>query len=178
MITYRVDVRPILESVGASLDIADTLDIPEIVVGDEVFRLLEPATFSVAVSNAGAGIVAYGSTSARVQATCSRCLCEFEDTLEGEVVGFFVRPGDEPGQDEDDAGRVDDAGSIDIGPALSAALVIEAPFVPLHEPECAGLCSGCGADLNVEVCTCEACGDDDHPFAALKDLLEGDDTAE
>jgi len=55
-----------------------------------------------------------------------------------------------------------------------AALVIEAPFAPLHDPGCAGLCATCGTDLNVETCTCGEAAAEGHPFSALKDLL-GDD---
>ncbi len=176
MFSYRIDVKPVLENVGGSVDVSDVIDAPELVVGDHAFALLEPAAFRVTVSNAGAGIVAYGSVSARVAVTCSRCLCTFEDVLEGEVVGFYLRSGDETSHEEE-AEQVDSEGAIDIGPALMAALVIEAPFAPLHDPECAGLCATCGADLNTETCSCDQAASDEHPFAALKSLLdEADDT--
>lgn len=177
MFTYRIDVKPVLENVGGSVDVADIIDVSELVVGDHAFALLEPAAFRVTVSNAGAGIVAYGSISARVSATCSRCLCTFEDILEGEVVGFYVRSADETPHEEE-AERVDSEGVIDIGPALMAALVIEAPFAPLHDPECAGLCATCGADLNTETCHCDKAVSDEHPFVALKDLLGDADSTD
>lgn len=175
MFHYRVDVRPILETVGGSVDISDIIDVPELLVGESTFKLLEPATFKVSVSNAGAGIVAHGSVTARVEATCSRCLCTFEDELAGEVIGFYVGPEDERDQEEETE-QVDAEGAVDIGPAIMAALVIEAPFAPVHDPDCAGLCATCGADLNVEECHCEHGTDDDHPFAVLKGLLGEEET--
>jgi uncharacterized protein len=46
-------------------------------------------------------------------------------------------------------------------------------MVPLHHPDCKGLCSVCGADLNEKECGCpkdprEAFG----AFSSLKDLLK------
>jgi len=171
MITVSIDVRPILEEVGAMIDVTDALDLGELRVGAEAFDLRAPAPYSVTITNAGGGIVAHGRIHADVTATCSRCLCEFDDAIEGEVVGFYVRPGDER-DGEEEAETVDADGCIDIGPALVAALVIEAPFAPLHSEECAGLCVNCGADLNEGACDCPSGPDDSHPLAELKALLE------
>ncbi len=118
MISYRVDVRPILEEIGASIDIRDALDMGTLIVGDESFVLREPAEYRVSITNAGAGIVAHGRITADVTATCSRCLCSYDDQIEGEVIGFYLRPGDESPDDED-AEEVDAEGAIDIGPALA-----------------------------------------------------------
>jgi uncharacterized protein len=54
--------------------------------------------------------------------------------------------------------------------------VLEAPFAPLHDEECAGICPECGADLNQGPCGCETAVRGPHPFAALEGLLEGTDS--
>jgi len=177
MIPYRVDVRPLLDEIGSSVDITDSLDLGVLRVGDEEFVLREPAAFSVAVTNAGGGIVAHGRITADVTATCSRCLCSFDDRIEGDVVGFYLMSREEAPDGEDDAEEVDAEGAIDIGPALLAALVIEAPFAPLHDEDCAGLCATCGADLNEGACACAGGPDADHPFAKLESLLQEDASA-
>lgn len=178
MNTYPVDVRSILEDTGGSVSIDDTFDLPVLVVGDESFTLREPASFYVTISNAGTGIVAYGTITAQVKATCSRCLCEYDDEIAGEVEGVWARSGQQTLGDEG-TGEVDSEGRIDLAPALIAALVIEAPFAPLHDEACKGLCATCGADLNVETCACGQQPAADHPFSALAGLLgEQDDTAE
>jgi uncharacterized protein len=166
MVTYRVDVRPILEEVGGSVIVEDVLALPELVVGDESFRLTEPASFSATITNAGGGIVAGGVVAAPVIATCARCLCEFSTEISGEIEGFYVTSAEEQG-DEDDTEIVDENGAIDLSRALIAALVVEAPFAPLHDEACAGLCVECGVDLNTEDCGCADAPADDHPFAAL-----------
>jgi uncharacterized protein len=178
MAEYRLDVRPILEEVGASVHVKDTLDIDELLVGDERFVMVEPPTFDLTVSNAGEALVSIGSISAPVRATCSRCLCDFETTITGDVEGMWLRPGDEMPGEEELSGTVDPDGGIDLEPALVAALVVEAPFAPIHAEDCAGLCPACGVDLNVERCSCADAPDAAHPFAALKDLLGDESSSE
>lgn len=172
MSEYRVDVRPILDEIGGSLHIQDVLDLGELVVGDETFTLTEPARFDVNVTNAGEALIPTGRVVAPVTATCSRCLCDFQTEIVGEVEGYWPRPGQHVPEEEDVSGTVDAEGRIDLAPILIAALVVEAPFAPLHDEDCAGLCPTCGADLNQGPCACdEAHVSQDHPFAALKDLL-------
>lgn len=178
MLHLYVDVKPILDTIGASLDLKGELDIGVLEVGEERFTLNRPATYSVILSNAGEGLVTTGSVTADVQGTCSRCLCEFPLEITGDVEGYYLRPGD-VAPEEEEPEEVDPEGRIDLVPALMAALVVEAPFAPLHDEECKGLCARCGADLNTEECGCEDATPEDHPFAALKDLVlgeaEGDD---
>lgn len=171
MAEYRLDVRPFLDDVGGGSHVADLLVFDQLVVGTETFTLREPARFDVTVSNAGDGIVAIGTVAASVTATCSRCLCEFGTEISAEVEGFWLRPGDVAPEDTDISGEVDAEGAIDLAPALIAALVVEAPFAPLHDEACAGLCTRCGADLNTEECSCVESVPSDHPFAALQGLL-------
>lgn len=175
MSTFRVDVSEILEVTGDGVFVSDTLPLERFDVGPEQFVVRAPVTFDVTISNAGEGIVAIGTVVAPVTAECSRCLCPFSTEIVGDVEGFWVRYGDKA-PEEEEAGSVDQNGYIDLGPALMAALVIEAPFAPLHDEDCEGLCPTCGADLNTEHCGCADEPDQSHPFAALKDLAVGEET--
>jgi len=177
MAEFRLDVRPILEEIGSGVHVSDSLDLDTLVVGDESFTMIEPPTFDLTVSNAGEALVSIGSITAHAWATCSRCLCQFETTITGDVEGMWLRPGDEMPGEEEGVGEVDSVGAIDLEPALIAALVVEAPFAPIHAEDCKGLCATCGADLNTEECRCDEAPDEGHPFAALKGLL-GDEDAE
>jgi len=172
---YRLDVRPFIDDVGGGVQVDDTIQIDELVVGDERFVMRGPVSFSVSVSNAGEMLVAIGSVTAPVVANCSRCLCDFDTQIVGDVEGFWERPGQEVPEDVDLSGEVDMEGRIDLAPALIAALVVEAPFAPLHDEECAGLCATCGADLNVEECGCQQPSEGGSPFEALKGLFVEED---
>jgi uncharacterized protein len=176
MIEYRLDVRPFLDEIGGGEHVVDSVEIPELVVGDETFVPRAPATFDVMVSNAGEALVAIGRVTAPVKATCSRCLCDFDTEISGDVEGYWPRPRHEVPPEQEVTGHVDVAGTIDLGPALMAALVVEAPFAPLHSEDCAGLCAVCGADLNLGPCECKEAVDPASPFAKLDGLLgDGDD---
>lgn len=171
MAEYRLDVRPFLDEVGGGTHVSDVFDLDRLVVGTETFVLREPARFDVMVSNAGEGIVAIGTITAPVTTDCCRCLSEFDMDITGEVEGFWLRPGDVLPEDTELSGGVDSDGAIDLAPALISALVVEAPFAPLHDEACSGLCPGCGVDLNIEKCSCAGTVDTGHPFAGLKELL-------
>jgi uncharacterized protein len=173
MDAYRVNITPILEDLGASIEVCDEVGLDSLVVGDETFTARGPARVDVRLTNTGSGVVGEGSIAWDVTAVCARCLCEFPLTLEGEVDGYYVAPGREEGIPEDQEYEFFDAdGLVDIAPALMAALVLDAPFAPVHDETCEGLCAECGADLNEGPCDCEQAGDADNPFAALGSLLE------
>lgn len=172
MTSYTVDVKELLESTGIAESIDAPFELGVLRVGDESFPLVEPATVDVLLTNAGSGIVASGTVSARVTAECSRCLCPFETVIAGAVEGYYVQ--NEP--EDDEAEPISGDKTIDLAPALVAALVIEAPFAPIHDPECKGLCPECGMDLNVGSCDCASKPDASHPFAVLQGLLQEDPT--
>lgn len=174
MTEYLVAVRSILEVIGGSVRAQDTFDLDVLEVGEERFELVEPASFDVTISNAGEALVATGHITAHVRAQCVRCLCPFETTITGDVEGYWPRPGDVVPEDEDVTGEVDGEGNIDIAPALLAALVVEAPFAPLHDEDCAGLCPTCGTNLNEETCSCAQEAPENSPFAKLKGLIPED----
>jgi uncharacterized protein len=171
--TYRVDVAPIFEVLGESICVSSDLQLQTLQVGAEVFAPTEPAHFDVTITNTGTAIIAMGSVSLPVIATCARCLCEFPTEISGEVDGFYVRPGHDEGlPEEQEIEYIDAENHIDILPAVMAALVLEAPFAPLHDEECAGICALCGADLNDGPCACAEHRQDGGPFSALQGLLQ------
>jgi uncharacterized protein len=176
--TIRVDVAPLAESLGESLDVTGDLPLPTFEVGAEVFQPTGPAHYQLTVTNGGTGIVVMGSATLPVLATCARCLREFPLDITAEVDGYFIRPGEEEGiPEEQEISYIDAENHIDVFPAIMSALVLEAPFAPLHAEECAGICPTCGADLNEGACSCDKAPDDANPFAALKGLLGDHDAA-
>jgi len=173
MDSYRVDVKSILDDLGASIEVSDNLPLAALDIGDEHFDLPTPVRFDVKLMNGGTGVVALGTVTADTIATCVRCLIEFPLTIEAEVDGYYVRSGDtENIPEEQEHGDIDADGYVDILPAVMSALVLEAPFAPLHAEDCAGLCPTCGVDLNTETCSCAGTPDPRNPFASLGSLID------
>ena len=173
MESYRVEIGSILDVLGASIDVEDDIVFDSFIVGTEVFVPRGPAHIDVTITYTGGAAVAMGTATLPVVATCARCLADFLTEILGEVDGFYVTPGHEEGiPEEQEIEYIDSEGVIDLYPAILAALVLDAPFAPLHDEQCAGICAQCGADLNEGLCDCSASVEDTHPFAGLHGLLD------
>ena len=170
---YSLDVRALLEDLGASIELDADVEVPVIELGAETFTPTRPVRLAGAVTNTGAGIVASGTIDAEFTAVCSRCLHEFPLRIEAPLDGFFVAEGhDEELPEEQEIGYIHE-GSVDLMEQILAALVLELPFAPLHAEDCPGICPQCGADLVEGPCGCEP-DHSDSPFAALQGLIAGD----
>ena len=172
MDSYRVDIQSILEVLAETIEVSDDLVLDTFEVGTEVFKPQGPAHFDVTLTNTGTAIIGMGKVTLPVLATCARCLAEFPTDIDAEVDGFYVTPGrDQDLPEEQEVEFIDGEHRVDILLAIMAALVLEAPFAPLHDEECAGICATCGSDLNEGPCACQGEPGDAHPFAELKGLL-------
>lgn len=74
---------------------------------------------------------------------------------------------DETGQDLDITYLSQDF--IELGDVLTEQLQLQVPFQPLCKESCQGMCSQCGADLNVGRCACAKLAKQT-PFSVLKNL--------
>ena len=113
-----------------------------------------------------------------IQQTCARCLNLFSILLEVDVDRLFV-PGSDPAESNSQQEMLEDLTYLDdnhfaLAPMVAEELLLAFPMIPLCQPsdrqECAGLCSGCGVDLNKEDCLCEK-KVLEGPFAALRDFV-------
>lgn len=179
MDTFRIDIKSILDSLGETIQIDQPIELRPLIVGDETFTPTAPAHVSLTVTHTGSEVIAYGTVTMPAKATCVRCLCDFDLTLTGEVSGFYIEPGHEgnvPEKQEYEFVSADE--HIDVMPAILESLLLEAPFAPVHDEACKGLCPTCGVDRNVEECNCADLPDDAGPFAALKGLVTSDEDTE
>ena len=171
MSVLPVDISTILAETGTSLSLEDSVSVDTLVVGAEEFRFLAPPAFTVEFVNRGAGVSLSGEVKARVEVACSRCLEPFELDLVGEVEALFVSTGMEGEFPEEQDVVPIEGGSVDLWPYLQAALALSAPFAPLHDPDCRGICATCGQNLNERTCDCLDV-ESDSPFAVLGQLIE------
>jgi uncharacterized protein len=95
------------------------------------------------------GIQAEGTVGAPWVGICRRCAEPVTGQLE---IRVHERFGDDA--DEDFYPIVDD--TIDLGPLVRDAIVLELPMAPLCREDCAGLCPRCGANRNEGDCGCVA----------------------
>jgi len=158
-LTLEIDDKLMLSDMGtASTDVRAVLSIRP--TGNGMFRVK-------------------GHIQASPLLECSRCLKKFPYPVNTEP-SFELVPisvmGTAP---EQELGKGDldiefyPGDEIEPNDLVREQLLIAVPMVPLHDPECKGLCSICGKDRNEEECDCQqnlpnASG----AFSALKDLLK------
>lgn len=106
-----------------------------------------------------------------IQLTCVRCLTDFPLPLEVELDALLA-PGVDPAsrnkrwQIEEDVVYLPE-GAIRLAQLVEEELLLALPMNPVCFPGCAGLCAGCGADLNRNPCACRK-ATPTGPFAVLK----------
>lgn len=100
------------------------------------------------------GIVAAGTVRAPWRGECRRCLRPVDGELAVDVRELYRprRPGEGPDEDEETYPLGHEL--LDLRPLARDAVVLGLPLAPLCRPDCAGLCPGCGADLNYGACGC------------------------
>ncbi|HSL45191.1 MAG TPA: DUF177 domain-containing protein [Anaerolineales bacterium] len=114
------------------------------------------------------GLVVQGNFSADTTLECVRCLRDFSHPLDWEFTELYAFT--RKSVSESGLLLPEDA-HIDLAPLLREYALLEVPINPLHDPDCKGLCSVCGQDLNIRDCGHRP-DQSDSPFAKIKDLLD------
>jgi uncharacterized protein len=114
------------------------------------------------------GLLVLGTVESQLGLECVRCLEPFVLPIALELEETFRLPGMSLGPDASYV--VGDDGWLDLAPLLREQAWVAIPMKPLCRSDCKGLCSQCGANLNLESCACERERIDPR-LALLKDLL-------
>ena len=113
------------------------------------------------------GLIVQADFSAETTLECVRCLNDFEQSLNWdftELYAFSKKSVSESGL------IMPEDGHIDLQSLIREYALLEIPIKPLCKPNCKGLCSVCGEDLNLNDCGHKDIAEES-PFSALKDLL-------
>jgi len=102
---------------------------------------------------------------------CSRCLKDVAFSLDKQ--DYIAVCGTEEMETlPDDFNYVLNDEDIDLKPILVSLILSEFEPKPLCQEDCKGLCSSCGADLNISECPCEVQHAKDPRLSGLAKLLE------
>ena len=137
--------------------------------GDTI-AYVRPVSFSGTYMLADETVIVRGIARAQIESPCARCLTATETELEAEVSEAFIRDmGQEREADDDQymySGHV-----LELDEAVRTALLLEMPSRVLCKEDCRGLCDQCGANLNINECSCQKDLTHRNPFSALASLL-------
>ncbi len=124
-------------------------------------HLVSPIRGSLKLMRTTAGILVEGKLTYEVELTCSRCLEPFSRTQVIELDEEFVPVVDVttgialPEPEDLDAFRLTADHVLDLSEAIRQYVILESPLQPLCNEGCKGLCSQCGANLNLGSCECQ-----------------------
>jgi uncharacterized protein len=90
----------------------------------------------------------------KVKYICDRCLDEYESYFEEEIEQIYQIGHSELDVDDEIVIMPEGTREIDMGKALEDAFLLSRPIKLLCQPECKGLCSKCGKNLNLGKCDC------------------------
>ena len=141
--------------------------------GDTV-AYVRPVSFSGTYMLADETVIVRGIARAVIESPCARCLAATETSVEAEVEEAFIRDKGEEREADDDqymySGHV-----LELDEAVRTALLLEMPSRVLCKEDCRGLCDQCGANLNINECSCQKDLTHRNPFSALASLLNEDE---
>lgn len=122
------------------------------------------------LSDAGDGRFYFsGRIAGSVALECRRCLEEVKSQVDDEAHFIFRDARDEAADDPDVFPYDSGARELDVRPAIRESWLLAVPAFVQCRPDCAGLCSSCGKDLNTGACGC-APATSDSRWEALRKL--------
>jgi uncharacterized protein len=142
---------------------------------DERLSLQGPVVVSGKVRSSGAEVFVTGNVKANLLLECDRCLRQLDLPVNTDFeLEYITGPQYETGyaaelSEDELAVSVFDGEAIDIDEVVKEQVLLSVPVRALCTPECKGICSECGADLNLGDCGCQT-KEIDPRWAALKNL--------
>ena len=141
--------------------------------GDTI-SYVRPVSFSGTYMLADETVIVRGTARAAIESPCARCLAPTETHVTAEVEEAFIRDKGQEREADDDqymySGHV-----LELDEAVRTALLLELPSRILCKEDCKGLCCQCGANLNINECSCQKDLTHRNPFSALASLLNEDE---
>jgi DUF177 domain-containing protein len=159
---------------GVELSFTEAPDVLELAAPGA--RFVEPVAVAVALRKIGDSIGVTGEIFTKVMFECVRCLREFLSPLGISVDARFL-PGRvelSPGEHAMPADQAENyyygQDVILLDDLVRQELLLAIPINPQCKPDCRGLCSQCGQDLNLVNCQCPP--PSDSQLSALRSLYK------
>lgn len=160
------------------LDLNFSQKVDNINYRNDSYKLTTPINLNGKISTTNKGIYLDVDVNFTVLDKCSRCLDEVEAPIDYSIHGFIVKEDFDEDSFENDDAFIFDGQELDLVDIIEQTLDYNFPTISLCSEDCRGLCQGCGANLNKEICSCNEIANDeaiiDPRFAKLKDLFKND----
>lgn len=167
----HLDLKTLALRGGESHEHTFAIEMAPIVLGGERYAVLVPGGVTVKVDRVAGGFLVGVALRASLYGPCDRCLREAVLEVAAEEQEFV--PTSKDGWDENDLSPFIEDLVADVGGLAREATVLALPGQVVCTPDCLGLCTVCGKDLNEGPCSCKPDAVDDR-LKILRDLKLGE----
>jgi uncharacterized protein len=144
---FLVDVHELLDAPRTRRQVK--MSAPLAGLQTSLARLAGEVDFDLTLESMDGGILVQGTMSGELEAECRRCLASFRKPFSVSGAEMYRPP-----SDVWEEGYVLEETNLDLELFAHDCVGLEMPSNPICRPDCAGLCSRCGADLNQGACDC------------------------
>jgi len=131
---------------------------PESFPPEDDYRVVEPVHLAMVIHKDDARVRLVGTVSTRLELSCSRCLEPIQVPVQAPFDLRYLPQAlagiREEDPDDDPATTFYSDDQLDLGQMVREQCYLAIPMKPLCRPDCQGLCSTCGTNLNTERCQC------------------------
>ena len=171
-----LNVTDVLTAEGKTETRTEQSDISVVKYDSRQYPVIEKAPVLFTVSNTGKGKVQVtGTIELTVLLYCDRCLKETPYSFSLKFSDTIISPDLEAAVSEEEECIV--GYQVDVDNLIENEILMNWPMKVLCRPDCKGLCSVCGKDLNEGACGCDTFVPDPR-LAAIRDILNGDKEVE
>ena len=157
----------IIDCPGASVDFSTSIDLSDLRYGT-TYPVSEPVHAEGTVRNTAGVLVMKGQIRTTIHGVCDRCATDFDQDVEFPIDVILVL--ELANEENEDEGVFDLKGeNADLEEIVRTVFVLNMDSQLLCDPDCKGICGGCGKNLNHASCTCQK--EIDPRLAALQQLL-------
>ena len=149
----KVSVAQLLRDEGSSANYDLLEEFPPLQFDGDDLTFESPVHVTLRVSNTGKELLANGRVQTRVRAHCSRCLEEMGYPLDLEYEDEWVSAA-KATDDQLENALLFEKDQIELNERILEQIVLALPMKFICKPECKGLCSHCGTNLNQAKCSC------------------------
>lgn len=169
-----LNVTDILTAEGKTETKTVRSDISVIVYGSQQYPVTGQSPVTLTISNTGKGKTQItGTTELTVPFCCDRCLKEVSWLFSLQFSETVISPEAVVSEEEDCIVGY----QVDVDDLIRNEIFMNWPMKVLCRPDCKGICSICGKDLNEGTCGCDTFVPDPR-LAAIRDILKEDKEVE
>ncbi|MDA8295143.1 MAG: YceD family protein [Actinomycetota bacterium] len=145
---FSVEIGELRRTPGTRRHVHLEASLSDLAVSGSAVPEGAPISLDGVIESVHEGILLTGTVRAPWSGPCRRCLKEARGEVAVEVRELCVEHGDE------ETTYHLEGDQLDLEPIVHDACILELPLAPLCGEGCLGICPECGADRNVEPCSC------------------------